>query len=92
MISPYYSDSSVTLFCGDCREILPELRADVIITDVPYNCGINYGETTNDNLPWPLAGGARWVETAFAAIEGEARPVDFDRPRTPPWRGTDEGN
>jgi ADP-ribose pyrophosphatase YjhB (NUDIX family) len=40
-----------------------------------------------DDLPWPLAGGARWVDTAFAAIDGEQRPVDFDAPRTPPWRG-----
>jgi ADP-ribose pyrophosphatase YjhB (NUDIX family) len=40
-----------------------------------------------DALPQPLAGGARWVETAFAAINGETRPADFDAPRTPPWRG-----
>jgi ADP-ribose pyrophosphatase YjhB (NUDIX family) len=45
------------------------------------------GFFAKDDLPWPLAGGARWVETAFAAIEGERRPVDFDLPRTPPWRG-----
>ena len=41
-----------------------------------------------ENLPQPLAGGARWVDTAFAAINGESRPADFDQPRTPPWRGT----
>jgi ADP-ribose pyrophosphatase YjhB (NUDIX family) len=41
-----------------------------------------------DALPQPLAGGARWVDTAFAAINGEHRPADFDSPRTPPWRGT----
>jgi ADP-ribose pyrophosphatase YjhB (NUDIX family) len=41
-----------------------------------------------ENLPQPLAGGARWVETAFAAINGESRPADFDPPRTPPWRGS----
>ena len=40
-----------------------------------------------DGLPQPLAGGARWVDTAFAAINGEHRPADFDAPRTPPWRG-----
>jgi len=40
-----------------------------------------------DALPQPLAGGARWVDTAFAAIDGEHRPADFDLPRTPPWRG-----
>jgi ADP-ribose pyrophosphatase YjhB (NUDIX family) len=45
------------------------------------------GFFSRENLPWPLAGGARWVDTAFAAINGEQRPVDFDAPRTPPWRG-----
>ena len=45
------------------------------------------GFFSRENLPWPLAGGARWVDTAFAAINGEPRPVDFDAPRTPPWRG-----
>src|SRR5437016_6555049 len=45
------------------------------------------GFFARDQLPQPLAGGARWVDTAFAAIEGETRPADFDEPRTPPWRG-----
>jgi ADP-ribose pyrophosphatase YjhB (NUDIX family) len=45
------------------------------------------GFFARDALPWPLAGGARWVETAFAAINGEQRPTDFDAPRIPPWRG-----
>jgi len=40
-----------------------------------------------DDLPWPLAGSGRWLDTAFAAIDGEIRPCDFDLPRTPPWRG-----
>ncbi len=48
------------------------------------------GFFARDALPWPLAGGARWVETAFAAIDGERRPVDFDLPRTPPWRDDPE--
>jgi ADP-ribose pyrophosphatase YjhB (NUDIX family) len=39
------------------------------------------------NLPWPVAGIDRWGELAFAAIDGEVRPCDFDPPRTPPWRG-----
>ena len=45
------------------------------------------GFYARDTLPEPLAGGARWVDTAFAAINGEQRPADFDLPRTPPWRG-----
>lgn len=38
MIKPYYQDDYCTIYHGDCREILPELkRADAIITSPPYN-------------------------------------------------------
>ncbi|MDQ1534964.1 MAG: hypothetical protein QOF28_2725 [Actinomycetota bacterium] len=40
-----------------------------------------------DQLPQPLAGAQRWVELAFAAIDGEERPCSFDPPRAPTWRG-----
>ncbi len=40
-----------------------------------------------DRLPEPLAGSARWVDLAFAAIDGRHTGCVFDPPRTPPWRG-----
>lgn len=33
-MKPYYEDSHVTLFCGDCREVLPSLEEfDTLFTD-----------------------------------------------------------
>ncbi len=32
-MKPYYDHAGITIFHGDCREVLPSLRADTIITD-----------------------------------------------------------
>ena len=41
-MKPYYEDSAVTIYHGDCREILPELKADLVLTDPPYGLGFPY--------------------------------------------------
>lgn len=39
-MKPYYQDSAVTIYHGDCRVIVPQLgRFDLLLTDPPY--GIN---------------------------------------------------
>ena len=40
-MKPYFQDDAVTIYHGDCREILPSLtKVDLVLTDPPY--GINY--------------------------------------------------
>jgi len=37
-MTPYYQDSHVTIYHGDCREILPSIeQVDLVLTDPPYN-------------------------------------------------------
>ena len=39
-MTPYYQDKWVTIYHGDCREILPQLdKASAIVTDPPYELG-----------------------------------------------------
>jgi len=52
----------------------------------PLEC-IDVGFFAEHELPEPVAGADSWVEHAFRAIRGEDVVVDFDAPRSPPWRG-----
>jgi len=35
-MKPYYDRDGITIYHGDCREILPHVAADVMVTDPPY--------------------------------------------------------
>ena len=38
-MKPYYEDDLVTLYHGDCREVLPTVAGDALVTDPPYGLG-----------------------------------------------------
>jgi site-specific DNA-methyltransferase (adenine-specific) len=62
----------VTLYCGDCRDVLPTLAGvDAIITDPPYNSGLKYGSETDDNRSdyW------EWLAHRIEAMERVAETV-----------------
>tara|TARA_S200002703_G_scaffold15436_4_gene13232 strand:+ start:1233 stop:1850 length:618 start_codon:yes stop_codon:yes gene_type:complete len=61
---PYYKDEAVTIYNGDCREIVPSLgRFDLLLTDPPYG------------LPEKLVGGT-WGK----AFEGKYKDWDAEAP------------
>lgn len=61
---PYYDEDGITIYHGDCREILPHVgRVGSVVTDPPY--GIN---TKSDGMgklsPWAdLCNSALWYES-----------------------------
>jgi ADP-ribose pyrophosphatase YjhB (NUDIX family) len=55
----------------------------------PLECR-DVGFFAENALPEPTANPDIWADQAFRAIRGEDLPVQFDRPRTPPWRDVSE--
>lgn len=55
MTTPYYSDDLVTLYHGDCREVMgemPDAAFDLVFTSPPYNLGVTTGGGFNPKSNW----------------------------------------
>jgi DNA modification methylase len=71
MIKPYYDQDGITLYLGDCREILPQLDVKVdLLTDPPYGIGEAAGKNKSRGL---LA-----VSKDFGIDNWDDKPVSQD--------------
>jgi len=67
-MTPYYQDDYVTIYHGDCRNILPHLEpVDLVLTDPPYGHGDKWS-------------GGTWAANPIYddAFDWDAKPVSFD--------------
>jgi len=42
-LNKYYEHGGITIYHGDCREVLPDISGGVVLTDPPYGNGTPYG-------------------------------------------------
>jgi site-specific DNA-methyltransferase (adenine-specific) len=57
VLTPYYEHAGITIYHGDCRELLPLMRADALITDPPYGVNLGKHAAAKETRGW-LAKGA----------------------------------
>lgn len=68
-MKPYYDDGQVTLYLGDCREVLPTLeRVDHVITDPPYARDVYLRAATQGGIANSQNRGPRISALAAGAI------------------------
>lgn len=74
---PYYEDKFVKIYHGDCRDILPGMKADMILTDPPY--GMNYysGRYIGFNPHIPVVGDDRYPAELLPLFKEVARKAVF---------------
>jgi len=78
-MQPYYSEDGITIYHGDCAEVLPSMSADLAITDPPY--GVNFrGEKWDKDVP-PLAIALPSMFGRVAIIMAPVAMFQFPQPR-----------
>jgi site-specific DNA-methyltransferase (adenine-specific) len=76
-IVPYYTDDTVQLYHADCRDLLPHLSADLILTDPPYE------QTSLRWDRWP----AGWLDAAAGCTSAMWCFLPLRQFAMPPYRG-----
>jgi len=75
-VEPYYTDDAVTLFHGDCREVLPTLdltAVDLVMADPPYGeTSLDWDVPVRDWLPLVEQVGYLWCFGSLRMFMGQA--------------------
>jgi site-specific DNA-methyltransferase (adenine-specific)/modification methylase len=74
---PYYDHGGITIYHGDCREILPLLgRFDLLLTDPPYGVAIDCRNKTRQRDRLRSTATRVWVAKEHALVHGDEKPFD----------------
>lgn len=88
MSAPYYSDDTVTLWHGDCRDVLPTLpQVDLVITSPPYNLAVNPGRPFGHWKDGAIRGGnSKWNGVGTNGIGYDSHDDTMPYPQYRDWQ------
>src|SRR6185503_5755617 len=80
-MTPYYEQSGITIYHGDCRDVLPALadKAALVLCDPPYGSGLS----TAFHERFTHKAGAWWRNTDRTTVNRHAPVVGDDAPFDP---------
>ena len=70
---PYYEHAGITIYHADCRELLPTMSVDLVLTDPPYGVAMHYG-VSSDDTP---AAHFEWFRPVLTLMRAAAPTVVF---------------
>jgi site-specific DNA-methyltransferase (adenine-specific) len=88
-VNPYYEDDHVTIYHGDCLDLVDDLSFDVVVTDPPYGMGYKsgwardliwndvYGDAGDGSIE--SDGGTETRDAFFASVSLDTPAVVFGR-------------
>lgn len=82
MLKPYYQADGVTLYHGDCKEILPQLRLEkshvAIVSDPPWgiNANVDYTRFNVKVYNGSFSNGKLLPSSKFETIQQDSEPFD----------------
>ena len=94
-MTPYFEEDGITIYHGDCREILPRLPSvDMVLTDPPYGISLRNHDTTGKGGRVPIAvsdysvAGDDSSDSAMFLLEwAKAMPIILFASPKNPWPG-----
>jgi len=73
---PYYSDDHVTIYHGDCLDVLPTLgQVELVVTDPPYVIGaVSAGNMASKSGGWAdMMNSSSWFSSWYRIVDGRLK-------------------